>query len=121
VIVSVEANCKKRRPHLDRVCYPTEVRHIAAAGGDNVFTTEFAALRRLGKTSKRLTAPPAPLLPADATFVDGGKVRAVGVVSLLLRTVAVSARGPDAVLESAGYWVAHYNNLLWSETLRALL
>ena len=58
-----------------RVRFPTEVRHIAAAGGDNMFLTESAALRALGPAAPPLAMPPALLRPADVTFTGNGKVR----------------------------------------------
>ncbi|KAK9832838.1 hypothetical protein WJX81_005582 [Elliptochloris bilobata] len=51
-----------------RVRCPAEVRHIAAAGGDNTFVTESVALRALGPAAAPLAMPPALLRPADATF-----------------------------------------------------
>ena len=57
-----------------RVRFPTEVRHIAAAGGDNMFLTESAALRTLGPAAPPLAAPPALLRPADVTFTGNGRV-----------------------------------------------
>lgn len=58
--------------------FPAEVRHIAAAGGDNSFVTEAAVLRALGPATAPLAMPPAVLRPVDATFTGNGKVCSAG-------------------------------------------
>lgn len=82
-----------------RVRFPAEVRHIAAAGGDNSFVTEAAAVRPLSPTAAPLAMPPAVLRPADATFTGNGKVCAAGRFKLTRPDATSGGQGAACLCE----------------------